>query len=315
MRPPLVLLLTLLTAAAAAAAAAPPPKPGLSGRYLLAYASCDSSGRTCREELAQSLDGVRWFPVAGFAPRPGQRPVVVRRGSRVYVFEAGSVRRFRVGRSSLTEVVPATVALELTDPEQQADLDAATAGSFSADVLVDPDGALVMVYAIRLEPETGLCPTPDLACVKIRTATEVAGSDGAAFAGDPRDRTVLELDPADAVGPPSAFRGRSGWVVLLAGPAGCLHELQAGNLRGAYRDAAGLPGGCLAPAPSPVSSPSGFWNPRLREYWLYGVAESGLRRAVAARLNTPLPASRFHPLAGLGRGRTVAAARFAVNAR
>ena len=313
MRPPLLLLLTLLTAAAGAAAAAP-PKPGLYGRYLLAYGSCDAAGQACREELAQSLDGVRWFRVAGFVPRPGQRPVPVRRGNRLYVFDGRSMRRFSVGKSSLTELAPASLQLDLPDPEQTADAAAAAPETFSADVLVDAAGSLVMAYAIRLEPSTGLCPTQDLACMKIRTATEVAGSDGTAFTGDPRDRAVLELGPADAVGTPSVFRGRSGWVVLLTGPGGCLHELQAGNLRGAYRDAAGLPGGCLAPAPSPVSSPSGFWNPRLREYWLYGVAEGGLERAVAARLNAPLPATRFRLLTGLGAGRTVAAARFAVNA-
>src|SRR5206468_8186398 len=155
-------VLPLLAVAGALAAAAPAaaPKPGLWGRYLLAYASCDASS-TCREELAQSRDGIRWAPVVGFVKRRGQHPVAVRRGSRLYVFDGLTVRRFTVGARSLSELAPTAVSLDSAEPPAW------------SDVLLD--GGLVLVYAVPLE-------TGGLA---VRTATEQAGSDGTVFVTDP----------------------------------------------------------------------------------------------------------------------------------
>ncbi len=261
----------LVTAAPAAS-----PKPGLWGRYLLTYASCDVAS-TCRQELVQSRDGIRWAPVVGFVKRPGQRPVAVRRGSRLYVFDGLSVRRFTIGVRSLNEVAATTVSLDSAVPPDW------------SDVLLEPSGGLVLVYAVPSE-------TGGLA---VRTATEQAGSDGTVFVTDPGDRAVLDT----GVGPVSVLRGRSGWVGLAA-DGECLRTLAAGNLRGAYRDT-----GCLT-TPSPVSSPTGWWNARLKEYWLYGVADGVVRRATATKVIVPLKASRFRPLRGLGAVRTIAAARF-----
>ena len=266
-----------MAGALAAAAPAAAPKPGLWGRYLLAYASCDASS-TCREELAQSRDGIRWAPVVGFVKRRGQHPVAVRRGSRLYVFDGLTVRRFTVGARSLSELAPTAVSLDSAEPPAW------------SDVLLEPSGGLVLVYAVPLE-------TGGLA---VRTATEQAGSDGTVFVTDPGDRAEFDA----AVGPLSIMRGRSGWIGLVT-DGECLRTLTAGNLRGTYRDA-----GCVT-TPSPVSSPSGWWNARLKEYWLYGVADSIVRRATAPKVNTPLRVSRFRPLRGLGAGRTIASAQFA----
>ncbi len=271
-----VLLLLTVAAALGAAAPAAAPKPGLWGRYLLAYASCDATS-SCRQELAQSRDGIRWASVVGFVKRPGQHPVAVRRGSRLYVFDGLSVRRFTIGVRSLNELAPATVSLDSSVPPDW------------IDVLLEPSGGLVLLYAVPSE-------TGGLA---VRTATEQAGSDGTVFVTDPGDRAILDT----AVGPVSVLRGRSGWVGLGA-DGECLRTLAAGNLRGTYRDT-----GCLT-TPSPVSTPTGWWNARLREYWLYGVADGVVRRATATKVIVPLRASRFRPLRGLGAGRTIASARF-----
>ena len=275
-----ILPLLVLTGALVAAAPTATPKPGLWGRYLLAYASCLAPGIVCSEELAQSRDGIRWSAVLGFKRRAGEHPVPVRRGSRLYVFDGLTVRRFTVSKRALTELPPSAVQLDSEKPPA------------AVDVVLDQAGTLVVVYTEALE-------TGDVA---VRTATEQPGSDGAVFVTDPGDRVDL---PAGSW-PVSMLRTRSGWVGLLADST-CLRVLQAGNLRGTYRDS-----GCLT-APSPISSPSGYWNARLHEFWLYGAGEDGLRRATASKLTVPLRASRFRPLPSLGAGRTISAARFAVN--
>jgi hypothetical protein len=271
-------VLPLLDLAGALAATAPAavPKPGLWGRYLLAYASCVATGVVCSEELVQSRDGIRWSAVVGFTRLPGEHPVPVRRGSRLYVFDSLSVRRFTIGKQRLTELPPAAVQLDSDKPPA------------SVDVVLDQAGALAMVYTEAIE-------TGDVA---VRTATEQTGSDGAMFVTDPGDRIDLP-----AAWPLSVFRSRSGWAGLLADST-CLRVLQAGNLRGTYRDA-----GCLT-APSPVSSPSGYWNARLHEFWLYGASGDGVRRATALKVTVPLRASRYRPLGGLSPGRAIESVRF-----
>lgn len=261
-------------------AGAATPKTGLWGRYLLAYSSCDQAGAACREQLAQSRDGLRWSAVSGFAARVGSRPVAVRRGPRLYVFDGPVVRRFTVSKTAVTELAAATVQLDSGE---------ALSGE---DAIVDPSGALVLVYT---------APSTDGSGLAVRTATEVAGSDGAAFTADAGDRTVLSPD----AGAPSVLFGRSGWVVLFSDGT-CLRALAAGNVHGGYRDT-----GCLT-TPAPVTSPSGYWNARLHEYWLYGASGGGLRRAVAPKVNAPIAVKRFRPLAApTTAGRAIQAVDFA----
>ncbi len=158
---------------------------------------------------------------------------------------------------------------------------------------IDDAGALVLLYALRFEPQTNSCPVLGQACVKLRTATEVAGSDGTSFTGDPGNRIVLSPAPGDAIGPPALLGADKGWAALLQGPGACLHVLTATDPHGSYRNA-----GC-ATAQGPAS-PSGLWDPRLREYRLYGVAGGRVVRAVSGKLARLDPA-RFRPLALPGR--------------
>ena len=160
--------------------------------------------------LLQSSDGVRWAPAAGFAPGPGSAPAPVRRGSTLYLYDSASVsgsalrgplRRFSVGAGGrLTEREASFYEVRLASPE---DAQRASAGTFPPSVALEDTGALVFVYALRFEPETNACPVAGRACLKIRTATETAGSDGAAFVGDPGNRFVLGFDP-----------GHRGWTAV-----------------------------------------------------------------------------------------------------
>ena len=297
-----------------------PATRGLTGRFLLAVASCPGVSPGCEgsavQRLLQSRDGVRFTQVPGVARRAGNSPTAVRRGSRLYLFDdfgisgetiTGTVRRFRVLGGSLRELPSVEFRILLASPE-----DAVRATSVTGSVLRDTSGALVALYALRLEPDTGACPVPGQACLKLRTATESAGSDGTLFTGDPGNRRVVSFDPAETGGDPSAYPGQAGYVILTAGPGACLKVFVAVDLHGAYRTARGLPDGCITDA-ADIATPSGTYRPELREHWLYAVSGGTVVRGVAGRVSSPVPPSRIRELTGLGRLPSLSA-RFALNA-
>jgi hypothetical protein len=253
------------------------------GRFLIAYTSCDSTALSCRQQLAQSRDGVRWSAVPGFVPQPGTHPVAVRRGARLYLFDGPALRRFAVSGPGLTELPRATVQLDSGE---------ALAGE---NAFLDTGGTLVLVYAV---------PATDGSSVTIKTAMEVPGSDGQSFAADPGQRVTLGAGAAA----PALAPSRGGWVGLVA-QGTCLQLLTAANAHGAYRPAAGLPGGCISGS-TPLASPSAAFRPLLGEYWLYAVAGGQVVRAVTRGLGRQLAARRFRPLRLPG-SPTVASASFA----
>jgi hypothetical protein len=281
------LLLAPLALAMAAPSAEPAVRPA---RVLLALAS----GGTV--SLLQSSDGVRFEPAPGFTPGPGSGPAPVRRGATLYLYDVpaltptgleGTVRRFAIGTSGrLAERAPSPYRVQLASPEEA---QRASPGSFAPTAAVDDRGGIVLLYAIRLEPGTNACPVQGKACVKLRTASELAGSDGTAFTGDPGNRIVLSFPSADAIGPPALLRADKRWAILAQGPAACLRAFTATTPHAAYRDT-----GCASAAG--LLSPSGLWDPRLREYRLYGVAGGQVVRAVTARL-AQVASARFRPLA------------------
>jgi hypothetical protein len=283
-----VLLLTTCALALAVPAAETATRPA---RVLLAVAGGGTAS------LLTSSDGVRFS--APLASWPGTAPSPVRRGATLYVYDSptlsvdglsGLVRRFAVGAGgALTEKGSAGYSVQLGSPEDAA---RATAGSFAPSFAVDDAGAIVVLYGLRFEPTTNACPVNGQACIKLRTATEVSGSDGAMFDGDPGNRVVLSLAPAETIGPPALLRTQTGWAALLRGPAGCLHLVTGRDLRGHYDD------GCVADqAPA---TPSALWGPVVREYRLYGVIGGRVVRMISRRLGTVVT-RRFRPLDVAGR--------------
>ncbi len=297
-------LLSALLAAGALQAAAP---AGL-GRFLLVYSTCDTSpcSGSTTVRLAQSRDGVRWSAVPSFTPAPGTDPSAVRRGSRLYVLDslqasatglAAELRRFDVSATGLTETTASPVAVTLSNPAE-----AQAASTLSGTLAVDANGMLVLVYVLRLEPGAAGCPATQLnACLRIRTATEVAGTDGAELTGDTGNRRSIAFAPADSAGGPSVLANDKGYVILLAGPGRCVKAFTTTDLHSAYRAGPGLAGSCLTdPADSTIVTPSGAYRPALKESWIYLVRDGTLVRAVASRLTARVPAARFRPLKGFG---------------
>jgi hypothetical protein len=309
-----VLAVLLLPAFVLAASSSGAPKAGL-GRFLLVYTTCDggacSGGATQR--LVQSNDGVRWTPVASFAPWPGASPSAVRRGKRLYVLDSvqvapegilGSIRRFAVTTTGLSELSPVQVVLDT--PSDLTEI-TAVSGSLTRDAA----GALVVVLALRFEPNGTTCKQTLKACLRLRTVTEVAGTDGDSYTTDSRDRAAFTFDTADAVIDPTVFAGDKGIVLFLSGPGSCLRTLVATDVHAQYRGGPGLPGGCLAVDPA-LATPSGAYRKLLAENWVYGVDDGKVLRAVTRKLGSRVGPGRFRPLRGLGDA-PVQAARLVLN--
>jgi hypothetical protein len=283
-----VLLLGLCALTLAVTAAEPANRPV---RILLAVSGDGTSS------LLTSSDGVRFSaPVASWA---GSQPAPVRRGTTLYVYDqptlsadglSGTVHRFTAGAGgALSEKAAVPYTVQLSSPEDAA---RATAGSFAPSFAVDENGALVLLYGLRFEPATNACPSSKVSCVKLRTATEVSGSDGTAFTGDPGNRVVISVAPGATLGPPALFRTATGWAAFLRGPGACLHLVTGRDLRGKYSD------GCVAKAAP--GSPSALWNPVVHEYRLYGVSNGRVVRMISRKLGAVVT-KRFRPLDVAGR--------------
>jgi hypothetical protein len=279
-------------------------------RFLLVYVAGGE------HRLAQSRDGIRWSAVADLAAQPGSAPSAVRRGRTLYVFDslqivpeglAGEVRRFRVGSSSLTELPPSEFTVQLATP-----LDLQRADAVSGSVAVDETGQLTPLFALRFAPETNACPAVGQACVKVRTATEAPGTDGALFTGDSGNRAVVNFTSGDTVRDPAAFATAKGYLVALSGPGQCFRLLRAADLHASYRPMPKLTGSCLGDEVS-VATPTGVYRPLLKSHWLYGVSEGRVVRASTRTLTKHLPARRFRPVRLPG-SPSVTSGRFAQNA-
>jgi hypothetical protein len=214
---PLLLLLVALGVHAPAGAARP---AAIDRAYLLAFLACDQSLYSCNDPrnhrvyLAQSNDGAAWQMVPGWSTYTGSVPDVVRRGDMLACIPW--VRRYRF--STQTWDAPQPVAL--TDPEAD--------GYVDPSLFVDAQGRLVLFYLLGITgQDPAHCPPGQPTCVKyFHSATEVAGSDGAAFVADAGDRVAVTIPSTSTSDPDifydgtryaSTFRGRSVQVFLAAG--------------------------------------------------------------------------------------------------
>jgi hypothetical protein len=282
-----VLLLAACALAVAVPAAEPASRPA---RFLLAI----SGGGT--SSLLASSDGVRFS--AALATWPGTVPSPVRRGGTIYVYDqptvsqrglSGTVRRFAFSGNRLLAKSVSTYTIQIASIE---DALRSSPGSFAPSAAVDDNGAIILFYGLRYEPSTNACPVVGKACVKLRTATEVFGSDGASFTGDLGNRATISFPPTDTLDPPALFRGETGWAVAFSGPNRCLHLATGRDVRRHFSDR------CYANE-SPAT-PSALWRPALRAYAVYGVTGNRVMRTVSRRLVTVVPV-RFRPLDVAGR--------------
>lgn len=293
--------------------------PGaLTARYLLAFHACDTATTNCSDPrnhstyVAQSDDGAAWTLLAGYSPHLGSVPDIVRRGSTLYVYNPGQLRRYHIDTGVWEDPIPVTV--RHADGTDELFVDPSPT--------IDENGSIVLFYLVgQIGSDPAGCPPGVTTCTKLfRSATEVAGSDGASFTVDSGDRAQVTITTPGTASDPDIFRDAAQFVLYVSGGQSVL-AYSSSTLRGSYTPITGLPSGALSTGSGGI--PAGHFDSTTAQYWTYVHQPQGnvaiIRRAVHGSLSTPLADSAFSTIltggtfAELGSTYRVESPGFAVN--
>lgn len=214
-----VLVGLVASAAPISAAVTVPTQP-----YLMSFHTCLPGVSDCNNpnnhivQLAQSADGSNWSLVGGWQSYKGSVPDVFRRGNTLYVFSTSGLMRVDMTTGATT-----TTAVTLNS------------GSY-----VDPslaqlsDGRLILFFLPGIPgQDPASCAAGQASCVReIKTAVEVAGSDGTRFEVDSGAR-ISETITGGAFSDPDIFYNGTEWVLYVSrGPS--VHAYTSGSIQGSY---------------------------------------------------------------------------------
>lgn len=214
-----VLVGLFAAAAPVTAAVTVPTQP-----YLMSFHTCAPGATDCNNpanhivQLAQSADGSNWSLVGGWQSYKGSVPDVFRRGNTLYVFSTSGLMRIDMTTGATTT---STVTLN--------------GGTYVDPSLAQlPDGRLILFFLPGiLGQDPAQCAAGQTSCVReIKSAVEVAGSDGARFEVDPGAR-ISETITGGAFSDPDIFYNGAEWVLYVSrGPS--VHAYTSGSIQGSY---------------------------------------------------------------------------------
>ena len=214
-----LLIAGLVMSTPARAAVTAPTQP-----YLMSFHTCVSGATDCNNpgnhivQLAQSADGRSWSLLGGWQSYRGSVPDVFRRGSTLYVYSTSGLMRIDMATGATT-----TASVTLSE------------GTY-----VDPsiaqlsDGRFILFYLPGIMgQDPAQCARGESSCVRqIKSAVEVAGSDGTQFTVDAGAR-VSETISSGSFSDPDIFYNGSEWVVYVSrGPS--VHAYTSSSIQGAY---------------------------------------------------------------------------------
>ena len=192
--------------------------------YLMAFHTCSPSATDCNNpanhlvQLAQSADGLSWSLVPGWTSYKGSVPDVFRRGNTLYVISTSGLTKV-----DMTTGATSTSSVTLSE------------GSFVDPSLAQlPDGRLILFFLPGIPgQDPAQCAQGESSCVRqIRSAVEVAGSDGTQFTVDQGAR-VTETITSGAFSDPDIFFNGTEWVLYVSrGPS--VHAYTSSTLQGTY---------------------------------------------------------------------------------
>ncbi|MFM8970524.1 MAG: hypothetical protein ACKOI3_09975 [Actinomycetota bacterium] len=169
-------------------------------------------------QLAQSADGANWSLVGGWQSYKGSVPDVFRRGNTMYVFSTSGLMRIDMTTGATT-----TTAVTLNS------------GTYVDPSLAQlPDGRLILFFLPGIPgQDPAQCAAGQASCVReIKSAVEVAGSDGARFELDAGAR-ITETITGGAFSDPDIFYNGAEWVLYVSrGPS--VHAYTSTSIQGSY---------------------------------------------------------------------------------
>ena len=192
--------------------------------YLMAFHTCVTGATDCNNpnnhivQVAQSADGRSWSLLGGWQSYKGSVPDIFRRGNTLYVFSTSGLLRLDMSTGATT-----TTSVTLSE------------GSYVDPSIAQlPDGRLILFYLPGIMgQDPAQCASGESSCVRqIKSAVEVAGSDGSQFAVDSGAR-VTETITSGSFSDPDIFYNGSEWVLYVSrGPS--VHAYTSSSLQGSF---------------------------------------------------------------------------------
>jgi len=214
-----LVLAGLVMSIPARAAVTPPTQP-----YLMAFHTCASGATDCNSpanhvvQLAHSSDGRTWSLLGGWQSYRGSVPDVFRRGNTLYVYSTSGLMRIDMTTGATT-----TASVTLSD------------GSYVDPSIAQlPDGRFILFYLPGIPgQDPAQCASGASSSVRqIKSAVEVAGSDGTQFTVDASAR-ISETITSGTFSDPDIFYNGSEWVVYVA-RGSSVHAYTSSSIQGSY---------------------------------------------------------------------------------
>ena len=222
-------------------AVTPPTQP-----YLMAFHTCATGATDCMNpsnhivQLAQSADTISWSLVPGWQSYSGSVPDVFRRGNTIFVYSTNGLLRIDATTGETT-----TTSVTLSE------------GSYVDPSLAQlPDGRLILFFLPGIGgQDPAACARGESSCVKqIRSAVEVAGSEGTRFTVDAGAR-VTETITSGTFSDPDIFYNGTEWVLYVSrGPS--VHAYTSATMQGTFAYQ-GIVSNLIGGVPSGLRMPDG----------------------------------------------------------
>ncbi|GMT44779.1 MAG: hypothetical protein IEMM0006_0611 [bacterium] len=254
-------------------------------KYIMSFHTC---GVNCngfqdhKVNLAESDDGINWTLVPNFIPYGGSVPDVIIRGSKLYIYTPGMVKRYdKITNTWDSNPVPVSIIDNNGAPVQFVDPSA----------IIDNSGKIVLFYlnSTGLTGDPAGCQT--YPCTKyFDSAVEVEGSDGTQFISQSGDRATYQLtDSPSSASDPDIFFDGTHYILYISKGQGII-AMKSDTLQGSYTVFPNLPNGVLT---NQGGVPSGYFDDINNQYWTYVHSTNNagsvvIRRAVHSDFNSQL---------------------------
>lgn len=239
-------------------------------KYLMSFNVCLATVADCNNPqnhfvlLAQSDDGKSWSLLEGWNASKGSVPDLFRRGNTIYLYDTQGLTKIDVKTGEITKTrVSITSGESFVDPS----------------LAQLPDGRLILFYLPGMRGgDPAQCAAGETTCQKmIKSAVEVAGSDGTSFVEDPGMRVSATLsstgqDQDRVFSDPDIFFNGTDWVLYVSRGAGT-QAYTSKDIQGSYSNKVNLTNG-------KGGVPSGILDEGSSKVWTYTHADVAGERVI-----------------------------------
>lgn len=253
-------------------------------KYIMSFHTCDANCTGYQDhivQLAESDDGMTWTLVPNFIPYKGSVPDVIIRGSKLYIYTPGMVKRYDNSTNSWdSDPVPVSIVDNVGNHVNYVDPSS----------IVDKSGRIVLFFlnSTGINGDPAGCQT--YPCTKyFDSATEKDGTDGTQFVMQSGDRKIITLNNSPiTASDPDIYFDETKYILYISKGSNTI-VFNCDSLHGTYSSFPNLSGDVLT---NQGGIPSGYYDEINKQYWTFIHAQvSGntvIKRAVHSDFNSQL---------------------------